>query len=79
MWYILINQNLLDIAQYRDLQQRASLTEVELFSEPYQNWCVFAVEKDDYANFMDVLDREGIVYTLTPDRPTRAEILADMQ
>lgn len=79
MWYILVKQNSLDTVQYQNLQRRASLTEVEQFSEPYESWYVFAVEKDDYPNFVDFLDREGIVYALTPDRPTRAEMLADMR
>lgn len=79
MWYFLIKQAALDIAQHRDLQKRASSTELELFSEPYESWCVFSVEKDDYATFMNHLDREGIGYDLTADRPTRDEMLAGMR
>lgn len=79
MWYFLIKQTTLDTAQYRTLQKRAALTEVELFNEPYENWYIFAVEKDDYPAFMDHLDREGIAYDLTADRPTRDEMLAGMQ
>lgn len=79
MWYFLIKQHALETAQYQALQKRASLTEVELFSEPYENWYVFAVEKDQYKAFIDHLDREGIAYELTADRPTRDELLAAMR
>ncbi len=79
MWYFLVQQDTLTMPQYRDLQKRASLTEVELFNEPYQNWYVFSVERDSYTTFMDHLDREGIAYDLTADRPTRDEMLAGMR
>ena len=79
MWYFLVKQVALDMAQHRDLQKRASGTEVKLFNEPYENWYVFSVEKDDYPAFVDHLDREGITYDLTADRPTRDEMLAGMQ
>lgn len=79
MWYFLIKQNTLETAQYQALQKRASLTEVELFNEPYDNWYVFAVEKDRYATFVDHLDREGIAYDLTTGRPTRDEMLTGMR
>ena len=79
MWYFLIKQSSLERSQYQELQKRASLTEVERFNEPYENWNVFTVEKDSYSVFMDYLDREGIVYELTPDRPTRADMLAGMK
>lgn len=79
MWYFLMKQNTLDPAQYRNLQKRASLTEVELFNEPYENWYVFTVEKEACAPFVDHLDREGIVYELRTDRPTRDDMLASMQ
>lgn len=79
MWYFLVQQDALTMPQYRDLQKRASLTEVELFNEPYQNWYVFSVERDSYTTFMDHLDREGIAYDLTADRPTRDEMLAGMR
>ncbi len=79
MWYFLIKQLALDIAQHRNLQKRASSTEVELFNEPYESWYVFSVEKDNYSAFMDHLDREGIAYELTADRPTRDEMLAGMR
>lgn len=76
MWYFLIKQSLLDRAQYQSLQKQASLTEVELFNEPHENWHIFAVEKDAYSDFVDHLDRAGIGYDLTADRPTRSEMLA---
>ena len=79
MWYFLIKQTTLQAAQYQNLQKRASLTEVELFNEPYENWFVFAVEKDDYSAFMDYLDYEGIAYDLAADRPTRGELLDGMR
>lgn len=79
MWYFLIKQNTLDTIRYQTLQKRALLTEVELFNEPYENWSIFSVEKDDYVSFMDYLDREGISYDLTADRPTHAELLNRMR
>lgn len=79
MWYFLIRQDTLDPVQYRKLQQLVNQTEVELFNEPYGNWYVFTVEKDDYIAFMDYLDREGISYDLTADRPTREELLNRMR
>lgn len=79
MWYFLIKQTILDRAQYQALQKRSSLTEVELFNEPYENWYVFSVEKDAYTSFMNYLDRDGISYDLTADRPTREEMLERMR
>lgn len=79
MWYFLVKQSDLDTPQYQALQKQASLTEVELFNEPYENWCIFSVEKENYAAFTDHLDREGIAYELTADRPTRADMLSGMQ
>lgn len=79
MWYFLIKQHTLDIDQYRALQQRASLTEVELFSEPYESWYVFTVVKENYKPFIDHLDRAGVAYDLTANRPTRDELLAGMR
>lgn len=79
MWYFLIKQGDLMANQYRSLQQNATLTEVELFNEPYSNWYVIAVEKGEYTTFMDQLDREGIIYELTATRPTRDELLAMMR
>lgn len=79
MWYFLIKQRTLERAQRQYLQKTATLTEVELFNEPFENWLVFSVEKDAYASFMDYLDRDGIAYDLTPTRPTRDEMLASMR
>ena len=79
MWYFLIKQNTLETAQYQALQKRASLTEVELFNEPYENWYVFTVAKENHHGFVDHLDREGIAYDLTADRPTRDEMLDGMR
>lgn len=78
MWYFLIKQGDLERKQLHAVQKQVSLTEIELFNEPYENWYVFSVEKDDYATFIDYLDREGIIYELASDRPTRAEMLAGM-
>ncbi|MCK8492459.1 hypothetical protein M0L20_11400 [Spirosoma sp. RP8] len=79
MWYFLIKQATLETNQYQALQKKASLTEVELFNEPYENWYVFTVEKDRHREFMDYLDLEGISYDLNADRPTREEMLAGMR
>lgn len=79
MWYFLVKQNTIDTTQYQKLQKQASLTEVELFNEPYENWYVFTVEKDNYPTFMDHLDREGIGYDLATSRPTRDELLDSMR
>ena len=78
MWYFLIKQSGLDTKPYQALQKQASLTEVELFNEPYDSWCIFSVEKENYVAFVDLLDQEGIAYDLVTDRPTRAEMLAGM-
>jgi hypothetical protein len=79
MWYFLIRQDTLDPVQYRKLQQLVNQTEVELFNEPYGNWYIFTVEKDDYSGFVDHLDREGISYDLAADQPTREELLDRMR
>lgn len=79
MWYFLIEQSALDTTQYRTLQQQVALAEVELFNEPYKNWYVFSVEKDNYKAFIDHLDLAGIAYDLYPDRPTRGELLDMMR
>ncbi|WP_461092052.1 hypothetical protein [Spirosoma gilvum] len=75
MWYFLIKQADLATIQYQHLQRQASLTEVELFNEPYENWYIFTVEKDKYTSFVDDLDRQGISYELTANRPTRTELM----
>lgn len=79
MWHFLIKQKDADPKPYQALQKQASLTEVELFNEPYENWYLFSVKKDNYTAFVDLLDEEGITYELVAERPTRAEILAGMK
>lgn len=75
MWYFLIRQGNVSYEQYRALQRKAALTEVELFNDPYENWYVLSVEKEHYTTFVDQLDRQGIVYDLRNDRPLRDELL----
>lgn len=79
MWYFLVKQSDADPKPYRALQKQASLTEVELFNEPYENWYLFSVEKANYTAFVDLLDEAGISYELAAERPTRAEMLAGMK
>lgn len=79
MWYFLVKQAELEGARYRQVQQQVALTEVEIFSEPYENWYVFSVEKDQYRAFMDYLDGQGIGYELLAERPTRSELLDKMR
>ncbi len=78
MWYFLIKQRTLANSQFQALQKLASVVEIESFSEPYENWYVFSVEKETYQTFTDYLDSDGIVYSLVSSRPTRAELLAEM-
>lgn len=79
MWYFQIRQSGVDYEQYRQLQQLAELTEVELFNEPYENWYLFIVDRDQYRTFADTLDRTGIAYELRSHRPQRDELLAMMR
>lgn len=79
MWYFLIRQTDVVYEQYQLLQRKATLAEVELFNDPYHNWYVLSVDKADYTAFMDELDRDGIVYDLRSDRPTRDDLLAIMR
>ncbi|GAB3564160.1 hypothetical protein GCM10027578_09150 [Spirosoma luteolum] len=79
MWYFQIRQSGVDYEQYRQLQQLAELTEVELFNEPYENWYLFSVDRDQYRTFADTLDRTGIAYELRSHRPQRDELLAMMR
>ncbi len=79
MWYFLIRQGNVSYEQYRALQRKAALTEVELFNDPYENWYVLSVEKEHYTAFVDQLDRQGIVYDLRSDRPLRDELLSFMR
>ncbi len=78
MWYFTIKQHNLSNSQYQSMQKLSELTEVEIFNEPYYNFCVFEVESDKYKRVMDYLDMEGVSYDLSPDRPTRDELLASM-
>ncbi len=79
MWYFTIKQHDLNNSQYQSMQKYAELTEVEIFNEPYYNFCVFEVDTEKYKPVMDYLDREGVTYNLSADRPTREELLANMQ
>jgi len=79
MWYFTIKQASIQTKPYQHLQKLAEGTEVEIFSEPYENYCVFEVEKDRYQNMMDYLDREGIAYSLSATRPSRDELLESMK
>lgn len=78
MWYFLIKQRTLENNQFQGLQKQASVTEIEPFSEPYENWYIFSVEKESYQPFVDYLDSDGIIYSLVSSRPTRAELLDEM-
>ncbi|WP_128543980.1 hypothetical protein [Larkinella soli] len=77
MWYFMIKQNDLTAGQYRNLQKKSMLTEVEIFNEPYDNFCLFEV--DDYAGFVDFLDVEGLNYQVQSERPTRRQLMDSMQ
>lgn len=78
MWYFTIRQAAIDRKQYQYMQQLAELTEVEIFNEPYENYCVFEVETERYQQMMDYADKEGIIYSLSASRPGRDELLAGM-
>ena len=78
MWYFLIKQRTLENNQFQALQKRASSTEIEHFSEPYENWYIFSVEKEHYQPFVGYLDTDGITYSLVSSRPTRDELLDEM-
>ena len=77
MWYFTVKQSEVTNEQYQHLQKRATLTEVEIFNEPYDNLYLFEVEH--YKDFVDLLDVEGIVYEVSSDRPNRSELMAGMQ
>jgi hypothetical protein len=79
MWYFIIQQDDLSTAQYRELQKKATLTEVETFYDPYPNLCLFDVERDGYTNFVDYLDLEGIRYEATATKPSRGQLLDQMR
>lgn len=79
MWYFLIKQDELRNGQYQALQQKAALTEIELFNEPYYNWYVFNVKREQYKSFMEYLDLAGIRYDAFVNKPMREELLASMR
>jgi hypothetical protein len=79
MWYFIIQQDDLSTPQYQALQKKASLTEVETFNQPYSNRCLFDVERDRYADFVDYLDLEGIHYEAVTTKPSREELLNQMR
>ena len=79
MWYFTIRQNALSNQQYQLLQQKAVLTEVELFNEPYENLCLFEVKGENYRHFVDALDLEGLNYEVVSERPTRKQLLNTMR
>lgn len=79
MWYFTIRQNEISTNQYRLLQQQAKVTEVEIFNEPYENLCLFEIEREQYQQFVDTLDLEGINYEVVSSRPTRQELIDRMR
>ena len=79
MWYFTIPQNDLSNSQYKSLQQKAVLTEVEIFNEPYDNLCLFEVEGEQYRHFVDALDLEGLNYEVDRERPTRKQLVERMR
>ncbi|RRB06526.1 hypothetical protein [Larkinella rosea] len=79
MWYFTLRQDDLSSNQYRFLQQKATLTEVELFNEPYSNLRLFGVASEQYRAFVDALDLEGLHYQVMSERPTRKQLLESMR
>ena len=79
MWYFTIRQNNLSRDQYRLLQAKAVLTEVEIFNEPYDNLCLFEVEQAQYRHFVDTLDLEGLRYEVVGERPSRKQLLDNLR
>ena len=79
MWYFTVRQNDLSTEQYQMLQKKAKLTEVEIFNEPYANLCLFEVDREDYRQFVDTLDLEGLNYDVVNERPTRQQLLERMR
>lgn len=78
MWHFIIQQDDLSTAQYQTLQKRAAHTEVEPFNEPHPNLCVFDVERENYPDFVDYLDLEGVHYEATTVKPSREQLLSQM-
>jgi hypothetical protein len=79
MWYFIVKQGDLKNEPYQRLQKMAELTEVEVFNEPYSNFCIFEVTKERYPAFMNFLDLEGIAYELSPQKPGRDDLLDRMK
>ncbi|MGV3560167.1 hypothetical protein [Larkinella arboricola] len=79
MWYFTVRQNDLSNEQYQLLQKKAKLTEVEIFNEPYDNLCLFEVEREEYSQFVDTLDLEGLRYEVVSERPSRQQLLEGMR
>jgi len=79
MWYFLVRQDAIRKGPYQTLLQLAAQTEIEPFNEPYHNWCIFQVERDQYLPFTDYLDMAGIRYDTFTARPTRDQLLASMR
>lgn len=79
MWYFALRQNDLSNEQYQLLQKKAVLTEVEIFNEPYDNLCLFEVERSRYSEFVDTLDMEGLNYEVLHERPSRQQLLDNMR
>lgn len=79
MWYFLIRQEDVKQEQYAVLQQKAALTEVEIFNEPYANWYVFTIVREQYRPFMEWLDLQAITYEAVTQKPTREDLLKSMR
>lgn len=79
MWCFIVKQRAMTVEQYRDLQKLATQTEVELFNEPYENLCLFDVDRSQYTAFVDYADLNGVDYNAYPERPTRDELLVEMR
>lgn len=79
MWYFTVKQHDLKNEHNQRLQGIANHVEIELFSEPYPNYCVFEVESEQYTQVMNYLDLEGITYEATTSRPRREELLDRMK
>jgi hypothetical protein len=79
MWYFTIKQHDLKNKHNQYLHKTANLVEVEMFSEPFDNYCVFEFESEQYPDVMNYLDLEGITYEATTSRPRREDLLDRMK
>lgn len=79
MWHFIIQQDDLSTVQYQSLQTKAVLTEVEPFNEPHPNLYLFDVQRENYTDFVDYLDLEGIRYEAVTAKPTREQLLSQMR